>query len=397
MAPLTTLLAWLGAVSDAFSCDIFLAPSKLNGGGWGVYAARDFEESEVVELAPLYLPMDHMEPVIKNSVLDDYHYGIYRGDKMFGALALGLVMFYNHGEEPNVQWTTHRLARGEPSAENPNSANAVGLVAKRAISQGEELFSSYGVGDDGVRWFENRRLTMVAPTEDSKIALEELDDYRRNYCSKSYAGFGKSTYQDRVKPTDEFYLFQTSRLPSTDAPTAVAKVPIKEGERIEIAPGLVLSKDVVAGTAIAPLVFTWDNLTEQHHEALKDLRSMGQLKHQYQSPDTKWHRIDRFDSFQDTAIFPAAGNIGMMERVGTDGPNCGITIKSSGSGEGSAGLVLEVFALKDIAEGETLRLNIPPTGTVAEKRALVEILEVTGQLIPESLQVAIPNKPDDEL
>ena len=396
MALLQKLFVWLGATSVSNNCDIFLAPSKLNGGGWGVYAARDFEESEVVELAPLYLPIDHMAPVVKNSVLDDYHYGMWRGGKTVGVVALGMVMFYNHDQEPNVQWTTN-LGRGEPSAIDPTSATAVGFVATREISQGEELFSSYGVGDDGVRWFAERRIDLVTASEESMVAPELLDAYRNEYCSKMYAGIGLATFKDRLKPENEFYLFQTGKLPTVDAPTAVANVAIKAGERIEIAPALVLSKEVVEGTAIAPLVFTWDDWTEEHQKALKELREAGQLKLQYQSPDTQWLRVDRFDSFERVVVFPAAGSIGMVKRVGATQPNCGVKIKSSGSGAGSAGLVLEVFALKDIEQWETLRLNIRPTGTASEKLALVEILATTGQLIPDSLQASKQNKAGNEL
>lgn len=41
------------------SCDIFLAPSSFHG-GWGVYAARDFADKELVELAPLYVPLENI-------------------------------------------------------------------------------------------------------------------------------------------------------------------------------------------------------------------------------------------------------------------------------------------------------------------------------------------------
>lgn len=385
MSLFKTLLVWLGAASnnnDFSTCDVFLAPSKLNGGGWGVYAARDFEESEVVEHAPLYLRFEEMAPVLKFSVLDDYHYGIHRDGITYGAPALGMTMFYNHDESPNVRWTTIALGRGEPSWEDP-----VGFVTTRAISQGEELFSSYGIGDDGVRWFATRRLTMTKPTKDSKIPLNELDDYKSQYCSKSYVGPGKSTYDNRFRPSDEFYLFQSHKLPSVDAPTAVAKVHISKGEVIEMAPALVLSKEAVAGSALAPLVFTWNDLTSEHHDALRDLRNAGQLKLQYQSPETDWRRIDRFESLEKVVIFPAGGNTGLIDRIGTDeSANCRMHIRSSGSGAGSAGIVLEIYALTDITAGDILRLNLPPTGTEAEKRALLEILETTGQLIPDSLR-----------
>jgi hypothetical protein len=40
----------------------------------GLFAARDFKESEVVELAPAFLTFPEFAPVAKNTVLDDYLY-----------------------------------------------------------------------------------------------------------------------------------------------------------------------------------------------------------------------------------------------------------------------------------------------------------------------------------
>jgi SET domain-containing protein len=83
--------------------------------GWGVFAARDLEEYEIIEFAPLFLPMEHTLPVIKHSVLDDYHYSYRRGQQALSLVALGMTLFYNHDREPNVQYTSkiekiHQLA-----------------------------------------------------------------------------------------------------------------------------------------------------------------------------------------------------------------------------------------------------------------------------------------------
>ena len=132
------------------SCDVFLAPSKIAGGGFGAYAARSFEQNEVVEMIPLFLPMVHDSPLLMNTVLNDYHYGytsIHSEDAM-GVILLGNGMFYNHSPEPNLLWTTN-IGRGEPSEADPDSVGSAVFVAKRYIAQGEELFSSYGLEDGG--------------------------------------------------------------------------------------------------------------------------------------------------------------------------------------------------------------------------------------------------------
>ena len=56
-------------------CEIFLAPSSVPGGGWGVFAGRDFKKGEIVEAALLFLPFAHDDPSILFSVVDDYIYG----------------------------------------------------------------------------------------------------------------------------------------------------------------------------------------------------------------------------------------------------------------------------------------------------------------------------------
>lgn len=180
-------------------------------------------------------------------------------------------------------------------------------------------------------------------------------------------------------------------------PAAIAKIHIESGERIKVAPALVLSRRFVENTVLSPLCFYWEDLVEQHHASLIDLRESGQFKVQYQSPFTEWRRVDRFEGFEASVIFPAAGFIGMVERVGTDNPNCRMEVKSSGSGAGSAGLVLEVIALINIEAGEVLRLNISPTGSVTERLKMVQALEMTGQPISTILQKVKRDEKDDEL
>jgi hypothetical protein len=149
------ILFCIGAIlvssqEEELSCDIFMAPSKIAGGGFGVYAARAYKQDEIVEIIPLFLPLAHGSPVLMNTVLDDYHYGyvsIHSKDTM-GVVLLGKGMFYNHAVQPNLLWTTN-IGRGEPSEADPDSVGSAVFVAKRNIAQGEELFSSYGLEDGG--------------------------------------------------------------------------------------------------------------------------------------------------------------------------------------------------------------------------------------------------------
>lgn len=250
-------------------------------------------------------------------------------------------------------------------------------------------------------WFQDRGIPMADNVAESIITRDEMDLYRHDYCSKIYAGIGAETYNNRIKSpgNEQVVKLNVERLPVNDAPTAITKVSITNGERIEIAPALVLSSEMVTGTAIAPLCFFWQDLTEDHHAALVELRDGGRLKVQKQGHDTQWHRRDFFTTFQDVVVFPAAGNVAMIERVAdSNDANCEMYIRSTGPESEGAGLVLEVIAIKDIDAGETLRLDIAPTNSsIEEKLALIAILEKTAQPLSSSLQAVKGKIGNDEL
>lgn len=151
------------------------------------------------------------------------------------------------------------------------------------------------------------------------------------------------------------------------------------------------------GTALAPFGFYWQDLTEQHRDALRELREAGRLKVQHQGHDTEWYRLDHFTTFENIVVFPAAGNVALIERVGSTDPNCEMKIGCNGPELEAAGLVLEILATSDIHAGETLRLNIVPTRGDEEKLALIAILESTGQPLTNALQAIKIKKVNDEL
>lgn len=423
----------IGKVPSWRDCHIFLAPARWEGGGWAVFAGRDFVANEIVEMAPLFLPLEYDTPAVRNSVLDDFIYGYMRLESdaspgkesgshvhMLANMVLGGTMFYNHGgtPPPNVVYTTFGR---EPTASQLESANAVGFVAKRAIRAGEELFSNYGeqYSDGGQRWFADRNLILqsVSPAQ-STIEQSELASVKQLYCSKIYAGMGQPTFAERLSPLWPDFLPSQWRtlhhqLAPTDAPLdhVVTKSAVRVGERIEITPALVLSRKYhdLENTALATLVFFWDDLTPDHQETLRQLRhgddSLGSYAVQYQGALSEWKRTDRWSRVEDVAILAAAGSLAMVNRVGTrDGyressiggtANCRLVIRSarygwSGSSgtntskfqllDGNAGLVLELIATADLDVGTVLRLNLPQT--VGSHSQLRRVLQETGQPLP---------------
>jgi hypothetical protein len=198
-----------------------------------------------------------------------------------------------------------------------------------------------------------------------------------------------------------FYL-NSSNLPPWDAGfgDARAKVDIAKGERIELAIGLVLSQKQLQGSILAPIAFAYQDLQPDHQQSLANLRQLDQLRLQYQGKDTDWQRIDLLDeSLEDVAIFPAAGNIGMVRRVGAyETRNCRLVIPELESND-SAGVFLELIATQDITTGDVLLLNLPVGGTRAERQQLKKELQLTGMpyydgLFDDKTQYAHTNNGD---
>eukprot|EP00541_Cyclophora_tenuis_P014241 CAMPEP_0116550170 /NCGR_PEP_ID=MMETSP0397-20121206/5281_1 /TAXON_ID=216820 /ORGANISM="Cyclophora tenuis, Strain ECT3854" /LENGTH=351 /DNA_ID=CAMNT_0004074977 /DNA_START=9 /DNA_END=1064 /DNA_ORIENTATION=- len=310
---------------------------------------------------------------------------------MFGVI-YGMTMFYNHHITPNIDWDSYG---SEPSSQhNPHSKQAVGFTANRFIQQGEELFSTYGREDGGKRWFQDRKLVMKIPSpEESKKTGETLIQDKKNYCAKTYAGYGRESWPLQRARRGEHRYLDMNRLTPMDHMSAITTQDIHEGEMIEVAPALVVNRGQAAGTSITPTAIFWDDLWPPQKLSLRKLRSSGDLTVQFQDPSTDWKRIDDFVSFEDVVLLPVAGNIGLVRKVGRENPSSNCKLKlvptgsmqsynSHGGGGGSAGILLQLIATRDLAEGEELRLNLPDSSTYEEKKLFVEALSFTGQPLP---------------
>ena len=262
-----------------------------------------------------------------------------------------------------------------------DSLNQQGFRANRAIRAGEQLFVTYGIDDGGVKWFEDRDMDMLAPEE--SITSESLPYFLKEFCSNVYATFGRP-YWERMAVSEELGEpgIDPSRLAPFDAGLgdARAKRPISKGDRIEIATGLLLSTQLIAGTVLGGLVFSWQHLSEQHRASLHILRESGQIKLQGQNQDSGWARVDMFESYEDLSIFPASGHIGMVRRVGeTEVSNCHLNILWHLGQKDSVSVTLELVATRDIDTGDVLLLDLPPAGTKDELRLLKAELDGLGQ------------------
>jgi hypothetical protein len=329
---------------------------------------------------------------------------------------LGMGMIFNHHPvAPNLEYTTFGR---EPAPDAPNAANAIGFIAVRDIDVGEELFSTYGKNDGGKDWFSRRGMELQNPSmSERRIVMEELFSFKQRYCSKIAAGLGRQTWNDRIlsllppPPRVPFWL-DVRWLPPNDAEigSAYAKVPIRAGERIELGTGMILSKSRhLKGTALADLAMNWEVLLPDQQEALRQLRGQGllQLQHNDWLTDSSWNRTDGFTEWEDIAILPIGGNIGLVDRRDAEGissHNCRLVIPTagddslSGMKQDQVVVPLELIATQDIQTGDLLRLNVPYS--VNQQHGAVGAVEVAifqkelkamGRLPPEHTRYGIQN------
>jgi hypothetical protein len=391
-------------------CAVYLAPSNI--GGWGVFAARDFELNEVVEVAPRYLPTKLQ--YMRATVLDDYGYSLHFDsdpEDIFFNAVFGMTMFFNHGPgiKHNVQYTGFG---GDPNKDVPWGSLLVGFVAKREIKRGEELLSSYG--DE--KWFTDRGLSMVENDNqaDALPSLEQMEQREHQYCQKTIAGVGHPTWFQRVLPTCDHYgsnrpdIRPYDMLPLQDHPTTIAKEAVQVGQILEMAPALIVPYDQIVASPLAPMTIFWHDLDDEHHEVITNLYQLGAFRLKAISNKTGKREPNVLINFDDAAILPAAGNIGMVRKVGQEegaDSNCCIEIVAAAKSienmdVGSSGLVLKLIATKDIEPGEELRLNLPDNSSWHSKMNLAQHLALTGQPIPKHLldddiPTMIPEPPDD--
>jgi hypothetical protein len=364
-------VAAINSDEEVSACDTFLAPSKLSG--WGVFAARDFAANELVEIAPISIPLPNNEALIQTTVLLDYAYG--------GIVSFGNIMIYNHDDDPNVR--IRSLEGAPPNGDTPGAISAVICYSMRQIKAGEELFSNYkNENGSGYNWFQQRGVEMKDVRKDStRIASNELDRYKRMFCSKAISGMGLNSFVNDFHGDTLPLTFDTARLPSHRADWTIAKVFIKAEEQIETAPIIVLPLGLIG--PLAPFCIQWQHLTERHQRSLQKLKETGKFRIVRRNRMMK-DVIDD-ESLENTALLPIGGNVGLIQRVGSNDPNCHLEIISSGASDGNAGILFSIIAVRDIQVGETLRLNIHPSGTPHEKRELRRVLENRHHHIPRYL------------
>lgn len=111
--------------------------------GRGVFATRDFQVGEIIEICPVITLPEKDTKYIDNTKLYDYYFGWGKKFKRV-AIALGYGSLYNHSYEPNAQY------------EKDFKRNNLVFRCLRPIAKGEEITVNYkgNPSDKTPVWFE---------------------------------------------------------------------------------------------------------------------------------------------------------------------------------------------------------------------------------------------------
>jgi hypothetical protein len=112
--------------------------------GQGVFAARDIEAGEIIEICPILLfPRAELD-AIRKTMLDDYYFD-WGDDGDWYAVCLGYGSLYNHSYTPNAEYGMDF------------EANTIDFYCIKPIAAGAEILINYnGESDNQTKvWFED--------------------------------------------------------------------------------------------------------------------------------------------------------------------------------------------------------------------------------------------------
>jgi hypothetical protein len=113
---------------------------RVKGKGRGVFAKRDIEEGQVIEMCPVLVFSKGEGRHLKKTNMHNYHFDWKKGGS---ALLLGFGSLYNHDDDPNAEMLHDMTKRVSD------------VIALRDIDAHEEITIDYTGGDPEVEvWFD---------------------------------------------------------------------------------------------------------------------------------------------------------------------------------------------------------------------------------------------------
>ena len=135
-------------------CRLYLAPSLTPGHGRGVFAGASIKSAEVIENA-ITIAFEHSS--IHQTQLNYYVWSA--SEENIITAEFGAGMLFNHRNPPLVAHERpFKMKKASDQRHAHTTSSPVLYVAERDISAGEEIFVSYGCGDN---WLEERGIVVA--------------------------------------------------------------------------------------------------------------------------------------------------------------------------------------------------------------------------------------------
>ena len=109
--------------------------------GRGVFAQRDFELGEIIDIANVIVIPKQQVKLINHTVLCNYYFG-WHGES--GAIALGYASLFNHSYQPNALYV------------KKFDQQVIEIIAYKYIREGQEITINYNGNVDDLTpiWFD---------------------------------------------------------------------------------------------------------------------------------------------------------------------------------------------------------------------------------------------------
>jgi SET domain-containing protein len=109
--------------------------------GRGVFAQRDFEPGEIIDIANVIVIPKQQVKLITHTVLCNYYFG-WHGES--GAIALGYASLFNHSYQPNALYV------------KKFDQQVIEIIAYKYIRKGQEITINYNGNVDDLTpiWFD---------------------------------------------------------------------------------------------------------------------------------------------------------------------------------------------------------------------------------------------------
>lgn len=113
---------------------IYLGKSTIPHAGRGIFASKDIQAGEILEVCPvLEIPQSHVQ-FLKHTILINYYFSWGKSEETV-AICLGFGSIYNHSYEPNATYVKYF------------DEETIIFTAIRDIKKGEEITINYHHGN----------------------------------------------------------------------------------------------------------------------------------------------------------------------------------------------------------------------------------------------------------